>query len=405
MEWVHDFGPRKVRVAAELARRRVADAPDVPERWLALANILTESGERDAAVASLRDAVVRLPGSAKLRCRLASALIRHEAFEEARAQADAALALAPGDPEIRKLHFELLARTRSWDAAGKSLDAMAGSVATSRAIMTQERRLDSASLLTFCEAQLAEGPASTAAIFYKAIALARLGRGEEACAVMALDKHVAICDLPPPAGYGDGETFRQLLAEEICRNPTLASDPRGKATRDGRQTRHLRQPDAVAIEALIAQIKRAGLRRPIERIGRSIRCRTAGIGAPGHLGRDLRQGWPAKSPSASSRLAERRLLRHGASTRRRQSLSRAVDLGRARPARARRRTALGYPRNRAGAGQARAVPLLCAARHAAERGRRRTHQRRFRRRACKTFDSVMGYAAPRSAVSGKSCVS
>ena len=241
-----------------MARRRVADAPDLPERWLALANILTESGELDAAVASLRDGVERLPRSAKLRCRLAAALIQHEAFEDARAQAGAALALAPDDPEIRMLHFELLARTRSWDAAGKSLDAMAGPVPTSGAIMTQERRLDPADLLAFCEARLAEDPASSAAIFYsQAIAASRdFGRGEEACAVMSLDRHVAICDLPPPAGYGDGEKFRQLLAEEICRNPTLASDPRGgKATRDGRQTGHLRQPDAVAIEALIAQIK------------------------------------------------------------------------------------------------------------------------------------------------------
>jgi tetratricopeptide (TPR) repeat protein len=257
MEWVHDFEPKKVRVAAELARRRVADAPDIAERWLTLANILTESGELNAAVASLRDSVARLPRSAKLRCRLASALIEQEAFEEAHAQADAALALAPDDPEIRLLHFELLVRTRSWDAAEKSLDAMAGPVPTSGAIMTQERRLDSEGLLAFCEARLAQAPASTAAVFYKAIALARLGRVEEACAVMSLDKHVAICDLPPPAEYGDGEKFRQLLAAEICRNPTFVSDPRGKATRDGRQTRHLRQPDAVAIEALIEQIKRA----------------------------------------------------------------------------------------------------------------------------------------------------
>jgi tetratricopeptide (TPR) repeat protein len=255
MEWVHDFGPRKVRVAADLARRRVADAPDLPTSWLALADILTEMGDFDTAAASLRDAVERLPRSAQLRCRLAWALMRHDAFEEARAQGDAALALAPDDPEIRMLHFELLARTRSWDAAGKSLDAIAGPVPTSGAIRTQEKRLDSASLLAFCEARLAEDPASTAAIFYKAIALARLGRGEEARAVMSLDKHVAICDLPPPAEYGAGQKFCRLLAEEIFRNPTLGPDPRGKATRDGRQTRHLRQPDAVAIEALIEQIK------------------------------------------------------------------------------------------------------------------------------------------------------
>jgi hypothetical protein len=132
---------------------------------------------------------------------------------------------------------------------------MGGFVPASGAIRTQEKRLDPASLLAFCEARLAEDPASTAATFYKAIALARLGRGEEARAVMSLDKHVAICDLPLPAEYGDGEKFCQVLAAEICRNPTLGPDPRGKATRDGRQTGHLRQPDAVAVEALIKQIK------------------------------------------------------------------------------------------------------------------------------------------------------
>jgi uncharacterized protein (TIGR02466 family) len=254
MEWVYDFGPKKVRVAAELARRRVADAPDLPS-WVALADILTEMGEFEEAVACLRDAVKRLPLATELRWRLAWALIRLDAFEEALAEGDAALALAPDDRAMRKLHFELLARTRSWDVAGKSLDALAGAPPAAGAIMTQARRLDSAGLLAFCEARLLEEPASTAGKFFKAFALARLGRTEEARAVLSLDKYVVIYDLPPPTEYGGGEKFRQALAAEICRNPTLGPDPRGKATRDGRQTRHLRQPDAVAIEALIKQIK------------------------------------------------------------------------------------------------------------------------------------------------------
>ena len=36
--------------------------------------------------------------------------------------------LRPTIPRFGMLHFELLARTRSWDAAGKSLDAIAGPV-------------------------------------------------------------------------------------------------------------------------------------------------------------------------------------------------------------------------------------------------------------------------------------
>jgi uncharacterized protein (TIGR02466 family) len=257
MEWVYDLGPKKIRAAAELARRRVADALDLPTSWLALADILTKTGEFEEAAACLREAVGRLPDSAKLLCALAWALMRQDKFEEARAESDAALALAPDDPEIRMSHFELLARTRAWDDAGKSLDAMSGSLPAIGAIITQAQRLDPASLLAFCEARLSENPAWTDAKFFKALALAKLGRGEEARAIMSLDRHVAICDLPPPAEYGDGEKFRQALAAEICRNPTLGPDPRGKATRDGRQTRHLRQPDAVAIETLIKQIKRA----------------------------------------------------------------------------------------------------------------------------------------------------
>lgn len=255
MEWVYEFGPKKVRVAAELARKRATEAPDIPASWLALADILTEAGEFKQAVTCLCDAVERLPSSAILRWRLAWALMQQDAFEEARAQSDAALALAPDDPEMRVLHFKLLASTRFWDAAGISLDTLAGPLPASGAIAIKARRLDSASLLAFCEARLSENPAWTDANFFKAIALARLGRVEEARAVISLDDHVAICDLPPPPEYGDGEKFRQLLAAEICRNPTLGPDPRGKATRDGRQTRHLRQPDAVAIEALIRQIK------------------------------------------------------------------------------------------------------------------------------------------------------
>ena len=223
---------------------------------------------------------------------------------------------------------------------------------------------------------------------------------------MSLDKHVAICDLPPPAQYGDGEKFRQSLAAEICRNPTLAPDPRGKATRDGRQTRHLRQPDAVAIEALIEQIKHAA-QDYARRLSASDEPFAAAQPKLVRLvawavvcGKDGRQ----KSPSASSRLAERRLLRHGVPTGRCESLSRTADPG---CASTRTRTASNRPGGTreieagAGAGSCCSPPICRTPRSRA--GRRRTHQRRFRCSAGKTewTDYV---AAPRSAASGKSCV-
>ena len=166
--------------------------------------------------------------------------------------------------------------------------------------------------MAFCEARLSENPAWTDAKFFKALALAKLGRGEEARAVMSLDRHIAICDLPPPAEYGDGEKFRQALAAEICRNPTLGPDPRGKATRDGRQTRHLRQPDAVAIEALIKQIKCA-----VQDYERQLAASDAGF-AQGRpkvarltFGQSSTAKMAGKKHIASWRLAQRRLLRRG----------------------------------------------------------------------------------------------
>jgi hypothetical protein len=256
MEWVSDLEPRKVQAAAALARQRVADAPELPASWLALANILAGLGEFEAATACLRDAVERLPAAAQLRRGFAWALMQQDAFEDARIQIDAALRLAPEDPDMRRSHFELLARTHSWDAAGKSLDALNRTPASAgSSIMTQAKRLDSDSLLAFCEAQLAENPASTDARYFKAVTLAKLGRAEEARAVIALDQLVAVGDLATPPEFRDGETFRNALAEEIRRNPTLGPDPRGKATRDAQQTRQLRQPGAVATEALIRQIK------------------------------------------------------------------------------------------------------------------------------------------------------
>jgi hypothetical protein len=108
-----------------------------------------------------------------------------------------------------------------------------------------------------CDAWLVERPAHTDAHYYKALTLAKLGRADEAREVIALDRLIDISELAIPAGYPDAKTFHEELAEEITRNPTLVIDPRGKATREGRQTRRLREPGAVATEALIVQIKQA----------------------------------------------------------------------------------------------------------------------------------------------------
>lgn len=95
----------------------------------------------------------------------------------------------------------------------------------------------------------------TDAVYFKTIALARLGRDAEARQILDLDRFLDVSDLPAPAGFADAETFRTVLADEIARNPSLSSD--WKSTQGGLQTRQLRQPGATLVETLLAQIKTA----------------------------------------------------------------------------------------------------------------------------------------------------
>ena len=76
-------------------------------------------------------------------------------------------------------------------------------------------------LLSFCDARLAENPIQTNAQYFKALTLARLGRAREARDLMSLNDVIEISDLPVPAGYNDKEAFLDALAEEITHNPTL----------------------------------------------------------------------------------------------------------------------------------------------------------------------------------------
>jgi uncharacterized protein (TIGR02466 family) len=95
------------------------------------------------------------------------------------------------------------------------------------------------------------------AVYYKALALARFGRVEEARKTLSTDRFVELGELPARDGLGEDRDFRERLAAEILRNPTLAPDPRGKSTLGGRQTRELRQPDSPAVAGLLEHIKGA----------------------------------------------------------------------------------------------------------------------------------------------------
>jgi hypothetical protein len=177
-------------------------------------------------------------------------------FEEALSHAKTAIALAPNDVPAKGRRVELLASLQRWDEIGAdTVDEFAA--ASPGLTEFHARSLPPDQILEICNRQLASDPGCSDAKYCKLIALARLGRAAEATELIALDRLVESWELGPPPGYVSGQAFHEALTIEIRANPTLRPDPGGKATRDGLQTSILRRPGAVAIEALLGQIREA----------------------------------------------------------------------------------------------------------------------------------------------------
>jgi tetratricopeptide (TPR) repeat protein len=260
MHWRPERNPEdwlRISALADVALQSPSD--DLARlRWLG--DALLFIGEDKKAADIWARAVAQAPDDVELRLLLGRASLAAQDIDEARRQADAVLQQEPQNRNARLLRFSLLVRGEDWDAAAGMMDEIAAlaplnkSVCAAR-LQARAPRSASEAQLADCDAQLAQNPIMTDAVYFKAIALARLGRDAEARQVLDLERFLDVRDLPAPAGYADAETFRTALAEEIARNPSLSPD--WKSTQGGLQTRQLRQPGATLVETLLAQIKAA----------------------------------------------------------------------------------------------------------------------------------------------------
>lgn len=256
MDWRVELDFEHSRVAGEMARLGTLTDPSRVGNWLTLHYALRHLGDSDGATECLRAAVVALPKSVELRLRLVGILIAQEAWEEALPHAEAALEMAPGDPTATNLLLELLIVMGMRDRIDmEAAAALAGE--NTRLLMLYAHSIAPEAAIRFCGSLLAERPSRAGPRYAKAVALVKLGRIEEACELMSMAGRVETVQLKTPASYPDDETFRGELAREIRSNPTLRFDPQSKTTRGGLQTQVLRRPDAVAVEALVGQIKEA----------------------------------------------------------------------------------------------------------------------------------------------------
>lgn len=258
MQWVADRPFPKMQAAAELARKAIAANPNRGENWLSLARILLAAGEIEEATARLREAIGLLPPTAELHLLLVNALHEQDLYEEALVHAEVALAIAPGNAGAKRRYLDLLVTLQRWDEVALDSAATAEFLPSIPNLMAKQTKLlGPARAIELCDAQLATNPAHTNAKYLKAIMLAKLDRTAEATELIDIDRLLEIRDLPAPSDYADDQCFRDALVRDIRANPTLTRDPRSASTHDGLLARRLRQPGALAVEALIERLKAA----------------------------------------------------------------------------------------------------------------------------------------------------
>jgi hypothetical protein len=91
--------------------------------------------------------------------------------------------------------------------------------------------------------------------YRRALAALMTGGASQAAELIAPEKYLHVGELACPTGFAGDKEFRRALHDEIMNNPTLDADLRGKATRDGLQTRHFPMETDRAARALLAEIE------------------------------------------------------------------------------------------------------------------------------------------------------
>jgi tetratricopeptide (TPR) repeat protein len=241
-------------------REALTRFPDSLGHWQALLRVLRELGRTEEAMVCADEALNRFPGNVELRVLRIRTAIQLGDAKYALADARKLWNALPESSVVGRLLLDALKAAKHWDeveTTARDMEWARSDPQISLEIFADRwivvGRLDE--LLRCCDLVLAQSPAHTDATYYRAIALAILGREVEAREAMGLDRYLSISKLPVPTGYADEVAFRDALVAEIRADPTLMPDPNGKATRDGLQTLHLHLRKGSAVSALVDEIK------------------------------------------------------------------------------------------------------------------------------------------------------
>ena len=255
--------PRSLAAQGEFAllRAALAKRPDQPQLRLRLARLLNEGDAFAETVELLEGAATTAPEFIVL----GEALFAIGANERAGAAAERAAACAADTPT----------RARALAEQAKAL-LRAGAGAEAAALLEQALELHPASVAAFKrlaiyhlragepEAALAlreriagQGVGHARLHAARAMALAMLGRGDEARAVVDLPARLYAKDLPPPEGWPDAAAFNAALEAELLANPAIRFERHGTASKKSWRIDSPATGEAPAVQALLGRIAEA----------------------------------------------------------------------------------------------------------------------------------------------------
>lgn len=238
-------------------RAAVAADPGHAESWNNLGVALSRTNRLDAADAAYRQALTIRSGYVEAALNRVDLLDRSGRESEAARIAADVLRAIPGHP--RAANQLAAIRARAGDDAQaialyrQALDSNGLNHPVGVNLATALLRAGAyAEALALCDRLLAELPSSTMPLALKCVALERLGDRAALDALMALDRFVAVVDIPAVAGFADMAEFNLSLTAELAAHPSLTFEPEGLVTRAGRQTDDMADDRTPAIAALAA---------------------------------------------------------------------------------------------------------------------------------------------------------
>jgi tetratricopeptide (TPR) repeat protein len=228
-------------VFLDLARKAAALNPSVASNWDRLAHCLIQTGAVEEALVVLAEAVTRCPDDPNLYLRLAYAHFLTGRSDAARQVLDQAPAVPIEDPKASLNRLDLIMLLHPiGEAVRTATDILARDPTNQDALSILAKGLRNTAnpehVIPFCRAALEHEPGHTCARYVLAVALALLGRSDEARKLIDLDQFITVVNVPTPEGYARADAFESAAAGEIIRNPTLKRDPINKATKGGFQT-------------------------------------------------------------------------------------------------------------------------------------------------------------------------